>query len=153
MKLSPSRIFGAVCATAVVACLLACGATAKVREASARVQRSNDMKQLGIAYHQYHDTNQGGPPDQQTFLQWAQKMAPEAVPVIQQTGPGGPIKFEYGKWRLAKDFEQGSGSTVLAVDSTVWSGGVKVVLMGDASVRTMTDAELAAAPRPKKGKD
>jgi hypothetical protein len=153
MTFSPSRIVGAVCATAVIACLLACGATARVREAAARTQRSNDFKQLGVAYHQYLAVNQSGPADQQAFLQWAQKMEPEAVPFIQQTGPGGPIKFEYGKWRMPKDFEQGTSNTVLASDSTTWTGGIKVVLMADGSVRTMTDAELAAAPRPKKGKD
>src|SRR5689334_19430341 len=135
MKFSPSRLFGAACATAVVACLLACGATAKVREAAARQKRMNDFKQLGIAYHTYHDVNQSGPPDQQAFLQWAQKMEPEAVQFIQQTGPGGPIKFEYGKWRLPKDFEQGSSNTILAVDSQTWSGGMKVVLMGDGSAQ------------------
>src|SRR4051794_27340191 len=150
MKLSPSRIFGAACATAVIACLLACG---NVREAAARQKRMNDFKQLGLAYHDYHATNNSGPADQQAFLQWAQKTSPEAAPIIQQTGPGGPIKFEYGKWRLPKDFEQGASNTVLAVDNQVWSGGLKVVLMGDGSVQLMTDAQIAAAPRPKKGKD
>jgi len=30
---------------------------------------------------------------------------------------------------------------------------MKVVLMGDGSAQLMTDAQIAAAPRPKKGKD
>jgi len=154
MKLSLCRLLGAVCATAVVACLFACGATARVQEAAKRAQRSNDLMQLGLAYHQYVDTNKTGPADQQTFLQWAQKNAPETVALIQQTGQGGSIKFEYGKWQMPKDFEpQGTGGTVLAVDNTVWTGNIQIVLMADGAVKTMTAAEAAAAPRPKKAKE
>jgi hypothetical protein len=147
------RIVGATAAVAVLSCVLACGATQKVREARMRMERSNDFKRLGLAFHGYHDKHGSGPPDQQAFLKWAQQESPEAVPIIQQTEPGASVTFQYGKWRLGKDFELGPGNTVMATDNAPQPDGKKVTLFANGSVRMMTDGELAAAARPKKGKD
>jgi hypothetical protein len=149
---SPSRIIGIVCGAAVVACLLACGATQKVREAADRTKRSNELKMIGLCCLQYHDEKRTFPPDQQTLQQWAQQMFPEAVPAIQKTGPGGQYTVAYGPWRLPKDFEpQGAGGTVLGYESQPSPQG-RLVLTADGAVRMMNEAEFAAAARPKGAK-
>src|SRR5262249_38651917 len=57
----------AVNALIVVLILAACGGllapvVVKVREAGARVQCFNNLKQIGLALHSYHDANRRFPP-------------------------------------------------------------------------------------------
>jgi hypothetical protein len=146
--LSLRRIVGVVSGLAVLACLVACGGiTSKMQQAAKRTQTSNDLKQLGLTYHNFCDAHQGkGPANMNEWLQWAQKGDPGTTGLIQQTGPGGKYVILWGAG-IPKDFPQGAFQTVLGYESAVPQQG-GVVLMGDASVKQMTATEFAAAPKP-----
>src|SRR5262245_13005774 len=129
--LSPSRVVAFVCGTAVVACLLACGAPQKMREAAERQKRRNDLLMVGLTYHNYHDANGKLPPDQQALLQWAQKSAPEVVSIVQS----GQYTFLYAPVRIP-EITEGASNTVIGYENQPLSGG-RLVLMADASVIQM----------------
>ena len=139
--ISPSRLFGAVCVTAVVGCLVAC---AGVKQAAERQKRTNDLKMIGIALHSYADSNNGNlPPDQATFAAWAQKMQPEVAPIIQS----GKYTIVYARAKLT-EIPEGASNVVVAYDNTPDPAG-RLVLMGDASTRIMPEGEFQTAPKLK----
>ena len=133
------RIVGVACGLAVLSCIVACGS---LRQSAARQKTSNDLKQLGLAYHNFIDANKKGPANS---AEWLSKAGPEDAALIQQTGPGGKYTMFWGV-QISK-LPQGSNNTVLGHESTVPSQG-GLVLMCDASVRQMTATEFAAAPKP-----
>src|SRR5262249_22282199 len=144
---TPSRILGVVCGTAVLVCLLACGAQQKIKQAAERAQRSNDLKQIVNAMINYHDANQTFPPDQQTIIQWLQKMDPQSTALVQS----GQFTILYGNMRML-DMTEGTSNTIVAYDNQM-SGGGRLVATADGAVMNMTDGEFATKPRlkPKAG--
>lgn len=137
---SPSRVVAIVCALALVACLIACSGPAQARE---RIRRSNELKMIALAMINYHDDNQGFPPDQQDFLKWAQMKAPEVVPIVQ----GGQYTVLYAKVRMMElTAGEGTSNTIIAYDNQPFPSG-RLVVMADGAVQSMTEAEFAAKPR------
>jgi hypothetical protein len=128
----------------VIVLLLGCGG---VRNAAARVQRSNRLKAVALAYVNYCDDNRGRPPAGAADLQKYVSEFPEVTQALQN----GDIVV-YWNVRVPGDLiQQGSSNTVLAYEKDVPSKGGMVAL-GDGSVREMTAAEFQTAPKATPGK-
>jgi hypothetical protein len=126
----------------VVLLLLGCGGVARVREAAARAKKANQMKLVGLAYHDYQD-NKGQPPAQAADLLPLLSTEPDAAQALQS----GDVVVLWGA-KVPQDFPDGTSLTVLGYDKDVPTKG-GLVLMGDGAVQNMTAAEFQKAPRPK----
>ncbi|MCE9562668.1 MAG: DUF1559 domain-containing protein [Planctomycetes bacterium] len=93
-------------------------AVQKVREAAARMSCSNNMKQLGIALHSYHDTYQNFPvgcePDKNSTggvaSSWGSSWKVYILPYIEQ----GAI---YSKWSFASSSGYSNGANLALVSN------------------------------------
>src|SRR5262249_14916098 len=137
------RIATVLAGLMILSCMLACG-VGKVREAAARTKRSNDLKQIGLAYHNFHDTNKRGPKDS-AELQAFEK-DPQAKEVIAQTAPGGAYVVIWNVSISDLSKKGGLSTTVLGYEANAPTQG-GLVLMVDASVTQMNAQEFNAAPK------
>jgi hypothetical protein len=123
---------------AVIALILGCGG---IRQAAEKQKRVNQLKAIGLAYHNCNDATGRGPTGVQDLRPYLTGFE-DAYQAVQN----GDIVV-YWNAIIPGDFPKGTGSTVLAYDKNVPANGGPV-LLGDASAREMTAAEFAAAPRP-----
>ena len=85
-------------------------AVQKVREAAARMKCANNLKQLGIAYHGYHDTIQQLPPSVM-----GDKYATHFVLILPYIEQGNL----YNKFNLAAEMTSGANNTQLLASESV----------------------------------
>jgi prepilin-type N-terminal cleavage/methylation domain-containing protein/prepilin-type processing-associated H-X9-DG protein len=77
-------------------------AVQKVREAAARAQCQNNLKQIGLAIHGYHDTYKALPPSHTTTDGWTVMM----IPWLEQ----GNL---YNQYKMGIGFDQGTNAAVI----------------------------------------
>jgi prepilin-type processing-associated H-X9-DG protein len=87
-------------------------AVQKVREAAARTSCRNNLKQIGLAMHNYHDTNQALPPDR-IALGWA-TWAVLILPYIEQDNV-------YKLWNIQKRYYEQGGPVGSASDPCTYN--------------------------------
>src|SRR5580704_13160200 len=92
---------------AIVAILIALlvPAVQKVREAAARTQCLNNLKQIGLGFHSYHDATKAFP------------QAYKVLPTADQTAPAGTGTFGAGAFVLILPYIE-QGNLVRGIDVT-----------------------------------
>jgi hypothetical protein len=135
------RIGGVLAALAVLSSVLACGAMGK---ASARQKAVNDMKQLGMMYHNFHDAKARGP---ESAAEWNALVSdPEEKALVSAVAAGEYVIY----WNVKfPTLTAGTQNTVLGYEKKVPTEG-GTVLMADGSVQQMTAEDFAAAPKADK---
>jgi hypothetical protein len=137
------RIATTVAGLLIVSCMLACG-VGKVREAAARAQRTNDLKQIGLSYHSFYDDKKRGPKDSAELQAFVKD--PDAQKVIALSAPGGQYVIIWNVKIGDMARAGGLSTTVLGYESTAPTQG-GLVLMVDGSVKQMNAQEFNAAPK------
>jgi hypothetical protein len=117
----------------------------RIKNASERVKKSNDLKQLGLMYHSYVDNHRKGPASADDLMT-AMAGEPGAKAVVQMVKDGKYVLIWGTSIAEMQKNPQGSTGTVLGYEATAPTAG-GLVLMGDGAVQNMTAAEFAAAPK------
>jgi hypothetical protein len=143
MKWFPERVQIVLLLCVVVALLLGCG----IRGAAQKAKRSNDLKEIGIAYHNYID-GFGQAPTKVDDLKNYMEGGDQAYQAL----ANGDYVVLWGVHVTA--MPSGASNTVLGYEKDVPTKG-GLVLMGDAFVKQMSADEFKNAPKatPKSKQD
>jgi hypothetical protein len=129
-------------AFAALGLCLALTGTAHAQGAADKAKRTNDLKQIGIAYHAFNDANGKAPAKANDLLPFMENDK-RLLGLLENKD----IVFMFGVG--IRDMTDGTSNTVLAYDKDVPTKG-GLVLMGDASVKTLTADDFKKAILAKK---
>ncbi len=142
-----TRVMTALAGALLAVLLLSCGFRNAVNQAAQQSRRQNDLKQIGLAYHNYVDTNNKAPTKADDLIPGLFG-SPGPIGMLQD----GSVVFLYGVSIQDMTVQAGTGNTIIAYESKVPTQG-GLVLLGDASVQTVTPAIFngltLAKPAPK----
>jgi len=116
--------------------LSGCGAVTQARKAADRQQQANNLKQVGMAYHRFHDKHRRGP-DNWEELQ-SEAMGSPAIQVIRNAG------YEVFFGIAFKDINIGTSNCIMAHKPADVATGGDVLTM-DGAVMPMSADELKKA--------
>jgi hypothetical protein len=117
----------------------------KVQEAADRVVRQNDLKEIGVAYHEHLDRERR-PPENAAELQKTMQRLGTDPKVTARLTDGSVVFLGYGV--RPTDMTEGTFKTVLAYEKDVPEKGGNI-LMGDNSIEYVTAAEFATKVKAK----
>jgi hypothetical protein len=127
---------------------LSSGCLGKIQQAAERARRANDLRQLAILYHNFHDAKNRGPASADELMTLAAD--PQEKSVVQAAKDGQYVVI----WgvNIGEVARGGAGmsQTVLAYEKDVPTSGGMVATV-DGNVTNMTAAEFQAAPRAAPG--
>jgi hypothetical protein len=125
-----------MCVPALFALVLAAGCQGDQKKV-------NDLKMIGVAYHNFCDTFKRGPADEKELAPYYENDAR-----LSEALRSGRYVFLWGVSVEDIQADAGTTATVLAYEADAPAKGGHV-LMADASVRSMTPQEFQAAPKAK----
>lgn len=125
------------CAIVGLILLNGCGAVTQARKAADRSQKMEQLKRVGVEYHNFHDANKRGPNNWDELESFSKGTSP-VVKLIRQAG------YELYSGVTFKDVSIGTSNCIMAHNpADVATGGE--VLMMDGSVMHMSADELKKA--------
>jgi prepilin-type processing-associated H-X9-DG protein len=136
------RILIGLLAGALAIPMLACGnPVAKVREAADRARVANNLKQFGLAYHQFNDANSRPPTSFDDLLAFLTRTG--------QNLPSDSVAYiVYWNANLTPEKDDPPSSDQVLAKAPPMNGQTPVLFL-DGSVRMLDPAELFAAPTAK----